>query len=250
MPYDGIGQLATAVITLAAGAERSHDPQLAGAARRCAQRLRSPLRIALVGRAKTGKSTLLNALLGTAVAPTDAGECTKVVHRFRHDQFTTASLVTRTGRSPVPVRFTGSRLPTQLELPASEIKYVDVTLPVPLLRRATLIDTPGLASPDTDISEVTARMMDDYTNDSAAHADALLYCVRDTLQQEAARRRRGASPTQRPRREPAARTPTSRPGPAAPGPPTRPLGRTATPPSRPAPGPRPRPGSRRRRAPS
>jgi hypothetical protein len=185
MPGDGLGQLTTAVITLAAGAERSRDPQLARAGSRCARRLRSPLRIALVGRAKTGKSTLLNALLGTAVAPTDAGECTKVVHQFRHDQYTTASLVTRNGRPPVRVRFTGSRLPTQLELPASEIRYVDVTLPVRMLRRATLIDTPGLASSDAGISAAAARMMDD-TNDSAAHADALLYCVRDELQQDEA----------------------------------------------------------------
>ena len=185
MPRDGHGQLTTAVITLAAGAERSRDPQLARAGRRCVQRLRSPLRVALVGRAKTGKSTLLNALLGTAVAPTDAGECTKVVHQFRHDRFTTAALVTRTGRPPMPVYFTDSRLPTQLPLPATEIKYVDVTLPVRRLRAATLIDTPGLASTDTDISDVTTRMMDD-TNESAAHADALLYCVRDALQQDEA----------------------------------------------------------------
>jgi hypothetical protein len=185
MHGDGLGQLTTAVITLAAGAEQSHDPQLAQAGRRCVRRLRSPLRIALVGRAKTGKSTLLNALLGTAVAPTDAGECTKVVYQFRHEQHTTASLVPRTGQQPVPVHFTGSRLPTRLQLPASEIEYVDVTMPVRLLRRATLIDTPGLASTDTNISDVTARMMDD-TNNSAAHADALLYCVRDELQQDEA----------------------------------------------------------------
>ena len=177
------GHLTGAVVSLAAEAEQSPHPQLTLVARRCSQRLRSPLRIAVVGRAKTGKSTLLNALLETAMAPTDAGECTKVVYEFRHGQLTTASLVTRHG--PRPVHLTDSRLPTQLALPASEVKYVDVTIPAPLLRRATLIDTPGLASTNEDISDVTQRMMDD-TSDSAARADALLYCVKDALQKDEA----------------------------------------------------------------
>ena len=47
----------------------------AAAARLEAQRRRldEPLRLALVGRVKSGKSTLLNALVGARVAPTDAG---------------------------------------------------------------------------------------------------------------------------------------------------------------------------------
>jgi Dynamin family len=179
----GPGHLTAAVVSLAAEAERSREPHLAQVARRCSRRLSSPLRIAVVGRSKTGKSTLLNALLETAMAPTDAGECTKVVYEFRHDQLTTASLVTQHGRRPV--RLTNSRLPTQLPLPASEVRYVEVTMPAPLLRRTTLIDTPGLASTNENISDVTQRMMDD-TSDSAARADALLYCVKDALQNDEA----------------------------------------------------------------
>ena len=33
---------------------------------------------------KAGKSTLLNAIIGEEVAPTDAGECTKVIIWYRH----------------------------------------------------------------------------------------------------------------------------------------------------------------------
>ena len=46
-------------------------------------RLHGPLRLAIAGKVKAGKSTLLNALVGEQVAPTDAGECTRVVTWYR-----------------------------------------------------------------------------------------------------------------------------------------------------------------------
>ena len=42
-------------------------------------RSHGPLRVAIAGRVKAGKSTLLNALVGERLAPTDAGECTRLV---------------------------------------------------------------------------------------------------------------------------------------------------------------------------
>ena len=43
------------------------------------RRLDEPLRVAIAGRIKAGKSTLLNAFVGERLAATDAGECTRVV---------------------------------------------------------------------------------------------------------------------------------------------------------------------------
>src|SRR5687768_18392350 len=48
-------------------------------ARAVVERLEGPLRVAIAGRVKAGKSTLLNALVGERLAPTDAGECTRIV---------------------------------------------------------------------------------------------------------------------------------------------------------------------------
>ena len=48
------------------------------------RRLKEPLRLALAGMVKAGKSTLLNAMLGEQIAPTDAGECTRVVTWYRY----------------------------------------------------------------------------------------------------------------------------------------------------------------------
>ena len=51
--------------------------------RAMARRLDEPLRVAIVGRVKAGKSTLLNALVGERLAATDAGEIGRASCRER-----------------------------------------------------------------------------------------------------------------------------------------------------------------------
>ena len=57
----------------------THGPAL----ERFRERLGTPLRVALVGRVNAGKSTLVNALVGQRVAPTNETECTQVVTWYR-----------------------------------------------------------------------------------------------------------------------------------------------------------------------
>ena len=54
------------------------DPLATKALRGHPQRLAEPLRIAIAGMVKAGKSTLLNAIMGEEIAPTDTGECTRM----------------------------------------------------------------------------------------------------------------------------------------------------------------------------
>ncbi|NER07739.1 MAG: GTP-binding protein HSR1, partial [Okeania sp. SIO3C4] len=57
----------------------------------CHQRLHEPMRVAVVGKIKAGKSSLMNALLGESVVATGAEELTFNVNWFKYGE--TPSLV-------------------------------------------------------------------------------------------------------------------------------------------------------------
>ena len=59
-------------------------PDVVDQLHRIGARLNEPIRIALAGTLKSGKSTLVNALVGESIAPTDATEATRIVTWFRH----------------------------------------------------------------------------------------------------------------------------------------------------------------------
>src|SRR5690606_15913090 len=79
------------------------------------ERLRDPLRVALVGMVKAGKSTLINALIGEEIAPTDTGECTKIVTWYRHGDIRRVTLHPLRGPArPLPVRRSKGKLDFEL----------------------------------------------------------------------------------------------------------------------------------------
>src|SRR6195952_5101183 len=68
------------------------------------RRLNQPIRIALAGTLKAGKSTLVNALVGEDIAPTDATEATRIVTWFRNGVTPKVTANHRGGRRPnVPI---------------------------------------------------------------------------------------------------------------------------------------------------
>src|SRR6201995_3608190 len=84
-------------------------------------RLAEPLRVAIAGRLKAGKSTLVNALIGRRVAPTAAGECTRVVTRFRYGTADRVNVVGRDGqRRSLPLDDDGM-IPQRLGVPAGRV---------------------------------------------------------------------------------------------------------------------------------
>jgi hypothetical protein len=141
-------------------------------------RLDEPLRVALAGRLKAGKSTLLNALVGERLAATDATECTRIVTWYANGVASRAWAYPR-GGEPRQLRFSrsanGQTLIDLGELTADEVDRLAIEIPSSRLERLTLIDTPGIGSLSTDVSARTTEFLSDAADRGA---DAVLYLMR------------------------------------------------------------------------
>ncbi len=127
---------------------------------RIAGRLNQPIRIALAGTLKAGKSTLVNALVGENIAPTDATEATRIVTWFRHGPIPKVTANHLGGRrSNVPIARDGGLTFDFGRLDANDIVDLDVEWPAAELIDATIIDTPGTSSLSRDVSERTLRLL-------------------------------------------------------------------------------------------
>lgn len=136
--------------------------------------LHSPVRVALVGRVNAGKSTLLNALVGLRIAPTNEVECTRVATWYRFGAPARIDVVGFDKQfSTIPV---SNRLPDQLDRPVEEIDFVAAYVPSAALRTYELIDTPGLAAMTSNSSKATRRaMVDTIAGVGIPRADVTLY---------------------------------------------------------------------------
>ncbi|GAA4946581.1 dynamin family protein [Actinoplanes utahensis] len=141
-------------------------------------RLGAPLRVAVAGRIKAGKSTLLNALVGERLAPTDAGECTRIVTWYRDGPGYQVHAYPRRG-DPRQLRFTrdGGAIDVDLGgLTADDVAQLVVTWPAGALRTVTLIDTPGIGSLSEQAAQHTWDLL--VPDDEETPADAVVYLLR------------------------------------------------------------------------
>ncbi|MDP9867409.1 MULTISPECIES: dynamin family protein [Streptosporangium] len=140
--------------------------------------LDAPLRVAVAGAVSSGKSTLVNALLGLPVAPVDAGECTFVVTQYEYgedDGLVTAELTD--GGVAHSRLLPGHRLPADLGVDVARIRRLRVTLDLPSLRTVTIIDTPGMNTV-TAANEQAARSMLFGSGEEDDRAQAMIYVLR------------------------------------------------------------------------
>ncbi|MEZ5255507.1 MAG: dynamin family protein [Ilumatobacteraceae bacterium] len=142
-------------------------------------RLEGPLRIAIAGRVKAGKSTLLNALVGERLAPTDAGECTRIVSWYQRGTTyqVTARLQDQSRESLGFTRANGALDVKLGGLAEHDIAALEVTVPTSALETMTLIDTPGLASINDENSRRTRDVLE-HDGDHPSDADAVVYLMR------------------------------------------------------------------------
>ncbi|MDL5159342.1 dynamin family protein [Actinomycetospora termitidis] len=128
------------------------DPYAVGALTAQRARLGGPLRVALAGSVKAGKSTLLNALVGEQIAPTGVGECTRVTTHYADAPSPRIGVTYRGLRregdpAELPALHRRGSLVIETErLDLARVAALHVDWPSQHLREVTLIDTPGVDS--------------------------------------------------------------------------------------------------------
>jgi len=157
---------------------RASVPELADDYGAILDRIDQPLRVAIAGKVKAGKSTLLNALLGAELAASDAGECTRVVTWYQYGDDLTVTGQTQAGRFPLRFEHVDNRLDIDLEGRDSDtFERIVVDAPLEDLRTTSLIDTPGMASLSTGIAAKSTDFLTPEDGTSTV-VDAVLYLLR------------------------------------------------------------------------
>ncbi|MGX7823824.1 dynamin family protein [Actinokineospora sp. 24-640] len=197
------GPLSAAVAHLCGRLQPQVSARTAAGFREVLRRLGAPLQVAVAGRIKSGKSTLVNALIGRRVAPTDVGECTRLVTRFQYGSVDRVELVFFDGRKQVLPFDAAGMIPKDLEVDFDKVSHLEAYLTNAVLRDLTVIDTPGLGSLDLASVKRTEQLLgaakhrkdpeddgdsetdgdgkdnelDDTSRNAVAGAEAVLYVV-------------------------------------------------------------------------
>ncbi|MEO6086798.1 MAG: dynamin family protein, partial [Umezawaea sp.] len=176
------GPLSAAVANLCVALQPQVSPETAAGFREVLRRLSAPLQVAIAGRIKSGKSTLVNALIGRRVAPTAVGECTRLVTRFQYGTVDRIEVVFTDGRKQVLPFDAAGMIPATLGVDVDEVSHIEAYLTNAVLRDLTVIDTPGLGSLDAASVARTEELLaagdlDPVSRNAVAGAEAVLYVV-------------------------------------------------------------------------
>ena len=135
------------------------------------EHMASTFTIMVAGDFKRGKSTLINALLGQAVAPTDVQPETITINRIEHAESTQARLQTVDGGQVTiqPEDLKRERLEPMLKKLSTPLRNLRLGVPVDLLKRVTIVDTPGLGD--------LFKEFDPLVRNSIATADTVIYVL-------------------------------------------------------------------------
>lgn len=165
--------------------ESEGPPEAVPTVRAARKRLDEPLRVAIAGRVKAGKSTMLNAVIGHPAAATDSAECTRAVTWYVDGVAYLAWVQDRDGqRRQVPYRRSSTAAVVDLSNEdLGEIERVEVEFPSPRLQAMTLIDTPGIASVSEQVSARAADFLTPEHGDQGA--DVVLYMLRHVHERDA-----------------------------------------------------------------
>ena len=142
-----------------------------------------PFSVAVIGQMRSGKSSLLNALVGADLALTGVNETTATINIFKHGDQIQSDRFRAVWRDRPSEEFPRSDLIRwQGDSEAARAtRWLEFYAEAPFLRTADLIDTPGTRSVIEDhtrtIHEFLALRADRETREQGDAADAILYVL-------------------------------------------------------------------------
>lgn len=183
-----VENFAQVVPALLAGHPRTADLALRLEKLGLAACLSARFSVAVVGQMRVGKSTLLNALIGRDLAPTGVNETTATLNRFRPDPHPNSPLSLADkfcvydrdgGEEFLPLDRIGDWLGQSKR--ARRTRSIDFFADTPFLRKAVLIDTPGLRSVIDTHQDATKAFLEERLEEESiaqtGRADAILYAI-------------------------------------------------------------------------
>lgn len=144
-----------------------------------AESLSKPFTLAVFGYMKTGKSSLINAMIGRPLAPIGTDETTATLNRISYGDATQeVSIIVhwRDGRPPEPIPFsrvedwTGKSVETLARV--RETSHLQFFANASSLKDVEIVDTPGIGSVASDHTMVASEVL---SGEEGKKADALLY---------------------------------------------------------------------------
>ncbi|MDG4839948.1 50S ribosome-binding GTPase [Micromonospora sp. WMMD967] len=147
------------------------NPRVVAQLRNQVARLEQPLRIAVVGPWRSGKSTVVNALMGEEVAPVERADG---VFTWYEDGPVPRATAYPSGQPPQELVVVKSATGLRVDLgwDTGDLRDIVVQWPTRALRQITLIDTPAV---NGDVEQGLTSLLERVLRDS----DAVLYLTRD-----------------------------------------------------------------------
>jgi ribosome biogenesis GTPase A len=135
------------------------------------KRLTDPFSLAVIGDFKRGKSTLINAILGKAVAPTSVTPETVTINRISYSDTPRAEAVLKNGKRAKLVlsELKSDQIKKVMSGLPSEIDYIDIREDAEILKEICIVDTPGIGD--------LLKAFDEQVKSYLVNADAVIYVV-------------------------------------------------------------------------
>ena len=133
-----------------------------------------PFTLVMLGEFKRGKSTIINALLGKELAPSNVSPETYTINEISYSPVPSVEAVLENGDRRVLTfkDITRDRLKIKMRLYPSKISYLDIKDSAPILKELRIVDTPGLS----DLEDLDRQVTEYLVN-----ADAIMYATSSLL---------------------------------------------------------------------